>query len=103
MALIHYVVCSDFGEGKEGAVKAAAWLRKKYNIKRRSRYIREKFRNGKPTVCFVEVCDDGSAVTSSYAYVREENLSWINLCKHSLLSRARFVQLYTDRNMLGEL
>lgn len=55
MALIHYVVCSDFGEGKEGAVKAAAWLRKKYNIKRRSRYIREKFRNGKPTVCFVEV------------------------------------------------
>lgn len=103
MALIHYVVCSDFGEGKEGAVKAAAWLRKKYNIKCRSRYIREEFRNGKPTACFVKVCDDGSAVTSSYECVREEDLSWINLCKHSLLSRTRFVQLYTDRTMLGEL
>lgn len=103
MALIHYVVCSDFGEGKEGAVKAAAWLRKKYNIKRRSRYIREEFRNGEPTVCFVEVCDDGSAVVTSFECVREENLSWINLCKHSLLSRRRFVQLYTDRNILGEL
>lgn len=39
MALIHYVVCSDFGEGKKGAVKAAAWLRKKYNIKRRTRFV----------------------------------------------------------------
>lgn len=103
MASIHYVVCSDFGEGKEGAVKAAAWLRKKYNIKCRSRYIREEFRNGEPTVCFVEVCDDGSAVVTSFECVREENLSWINLCKHSLLSRMRFVQLYTDRNILGEL
>lgn len=103
MALIHYVVCSDFGEGKEGAVKVAAWLRKKYNIKCRSRYIREEFRDANPTACVVEVCDDGSAVTSSYACVREENLSWINLCKHSLLSRTRFVQLYTDRTMLGEL
>ena len=103
MSLIHYVVCSDFGEGKEGAVKAAAWLRKKYNIKRRSRYISEYFRNGEPTVCFVEVCDDSSAATTSYECVREEKLSWINLCKRSILSSARFVQLYTDRTMLGEL
>ena len=103
MALIHYVVCSDFGEGKEGAVKAAAWLRKKYNIKRRSRYIREEFRNDEPTVCFVEVCDDSRAIVTSFECVREENLSWINLRKHSLLSRWRFVQLYTDRDILGEL
>lgn len=102
MTLIHYVVCSDFGEGKEGAVKAAAWLRKKYNIKRRSRYISEEFRNGEPTICYVEVCNDGS-IPTSYEYVTEESLSWIILCKRSILSSARFVRIYTDRTMLGEL
>lgn len=103
MVLIHYVVCSDFGEGKKGVVKAAAWLKKKYNIKQRSRYFRKEFRDGKPTVCYVSVRNDGSATITSHEYVTEESLSWINLCKRSILGHIRYVRLYKDLTILGEL